>query len=53
MKVYSLIIIFICWACKYTSVDIMPELKRNILTLDMELTLNMRGCFHIHLIDSM
>ena len=32
MKAYSLIIIiFICCICKYTSVEIMPELKRNIL----------------------
>ena len=31
MKAYSLIVIFICCVCRYTSVDIMPELKRNIL----------------------
>ena len=31
MKAYSLIIIFVCCICKYTSVHIMPELKRNIL----------------------
>ena len=31
MKAYSLIIIFVCCICKHTSVDIMPELKRNIL----------------------
>ena len=30
MKAYSLIVIFIGCICKYTSVDIMPELKRNI-----------------------
>ena len=30
MKVYSLNILFCC-ACIYTTVDIMPELKRNIL----------------------
>ena len=31
MKAYSLITIFICCICEYTLVDIMPELKRNIL----------------------
>ena len=31
MKTYSLIGILVCCVCKYTSVDIMPELKRNIL----------------------
>ena len=31
MKAYSLVIIFICCICKYAPVDIMPELKRNIL----------------------
>ena len=31
MKVYSPIIISICCICKYTSVYVMPELKRNIL----------------------
>ena len=34
MKAHSLKIIFICCICKYTSVDIMPELKRNILNFD-------------------
>ena len=29
MKGYSLIVIFVCCICKYTSVDIMPSLKRN------------------------
>ena len=31
MKAFSLIVIFICCLCKYISVDIMPNLKRNIL----------------------
>ena len=31
MKAYSLLIIFICCICRYTSVDIMPELKRDII----------------------
>ena len=31
MKAYLLIVIFICCVCKYTSVDTIPELKRNIL----------------------
>ena len=33
MKAYSLIVIFVCCICKYTSVNIMPELKRTILNL--------------------
>ena len=32
MQAYSLIILFCC-ACMYTTVDIMPGLKRNILNL--------------------
>ena len=31
MKAYSLVFIIICCICEYTSVDIMPELKINIL----------------------
>ena len=32
MKAYSLIvIIFMCCICRYTSVEIMPELQKNIL----------------------
>ena len=33
MKAYSLltIFVFVCCICEYTSVEIMPELKRNIL----------------------
>ena len=31
MKAYSLLVTFICCVCEYTSVDIMPEIKRNIL----------------------
>ena len=49
----SLIIIFVCCVCRYTSVDIMPELKRNILNLVMELTLNMREWHHTPLTDFM
>ena len=33
MKVYSLIIIIICYVCKYTSVDIMPKLKNFCLKI--------------------
>ena len=32
MKAYSHNIIFVCYACKYTSVDIIPALQRNILS---------------------
>ena len=46
MKAYSPIFIFICHVCKYTSVDIMPELKRNISNLEMEFSLNMRESYH-------
>ena len=31
MKDYSLVVIFVCCICKYTSLDIMPELKRIFL----------------------
>ena len=31
MKAYSFIVIFVCHTCRYTLVDIMPEVKRNIL----------------------
>ena len=37
MKAYSLIIIFTCCICKYTSVDIMPELKGSILNFGYEI----------------
>ena len=56
MKVYSLIIIMkICICCiwKYTAVDIMPGLKRNMFNFDKGLTLNMWECFHTHLVDFM
>ena len=36
MKAYSLIVIFVCCIGKYTSVYIMPKLKRNILNLDID-----------------
>ena len=39
MKAYSPIIIFICCVHKYTSVDIMPELKRNILNFGYRINL--------------
>ena len=43
MKAYSLIIIFICCICKYTSVDIMPELKNNILNFVYEINFKYEG----------
>ena len=33
MNAYSLTIIFACCVCRYTSVEIMPEHKKNILKL--------------------
>ena len=33
MKAYSHIIVFVCCVCRYTSVYIMPELKKNILNI--------------------
>ena len=43
MKAYSLIIIFICCVCKYTSVDIMSELKRNILNFGYGINFKYEG----------
>ena len=43
MKAYSLIIIFICCICKYTSVDIMPELKRYILNFGYGINFQYEG----------
>ena len=43
MKAYSLIVIFICYICKYTSVDIMPELKRNILNFGYRINFKYEG----------
>ena len=37
MKAYSLIVIFICCICEYTSVAIMPELKRNSLNFGYQI----------------
>ena len=47
MKAYSLIVIFICCICKYTLVDIMPELKRNILNFGYGINFKFEGMlFH-------
>ena len=43
MKAYSLIVIFICCVCKYTSVDIIPELKRNILNFGYRINFKYEG----------
>ena len=52
MKPYSLIILFSC-ACIDTTVDIIHEHKEIFKGFDMESTINMMECFHIHLIDFM
>ena len=44
MKANSLIVIFIYCIYDYTSVDIMPELKRNILNFGYGINLNKREC---------
>ena len=43
MKAYSLIVIFICSICKYTSVYIMPEIKRNILNFGYRINFKYEG----------
>ena len=43
MKAYSLIIIFIFCIYQYTSVDIMPDLKRNILNFGYGINLKYEG----------
>ena len=43
MTAYSCIIIFICCICKYTSVDILPELKRNILNFGYGINFKYEG----------
>ena len=42
-KAYLLIIIFFCCICKYTSVDIMPEYKRNILNFGYGINFKYEG----------
>ena len=43
MKAYSFIIIFVCCICKYISIDIMPELKRNILKFGYRINFKYEG----------
>ena len=43
MKAYSLKVIFICCICQNTSVDIMPELKRNILNFGYGINFKYEG----------
>ena len=43
MKAYSLIIIFICCVCRYTSADIMSEHKRNIFNSGYGINLKYEG----------
>ena len=49
MKAYSLIILF-NYACIYTTVDIVPELKRNILNFGYGINFKYE---RIHLVDFM
>ena len=51
MKAYSFIIIFICCIYKYTSADIMPELKRNILNFGCGINFKNKG-MQSHYFDS-
>ena len=51
MKAYSLIvIIFLCYICKYTSVEIMPEVEKNILNFGYGINLNNKGML-VHSLD--
>ena len=44
MKAYSLIIIFFaCCICRYTSVEIMSELKENILNFGYRINFKYKG----------
>ena len=44
MKAYSLIIIiFTCCICRYTSVDIMAELKKNVLNFGYGINFKYEG----------
>ena len=45
MKAYSLIIIiiFVCYLCRYASFEIMPELKRNILNFGYGINFKYEG----------
>ena len=51
MKAYSLIvIIFTCCICRYTYVEIKPELKKNILNLGYEINFKYEGML-VHYFD--
>ena len=45
MKAYLLIVIFIfvCWFCKYSLVEIMPDLKKNILNFGYRINFKYKG----------
>ena len=43
MQAYSLVVIFVCYIHEYTSVDIMPELKRNILNFGYGINFKYEG----------
>ena len=50
MKAYSLIIISICCICRYTSVKMKPELKRNILKFGYGINYKYEGML-VHFLD--
>ena len=43
MKAYSLIVIFVCCICRYTSVYIMPKFERNILNFGYGINFKYEG----------
>ena len=43
MKAYLHITIFVCYTCRYTLVEIMPELQRNILNFGYGINLKHEG----------
>ena len=52
MKAYSLLVnfVFVCCVCKYTSVEIMPELKKNILNFAYRINFKYKGML-VHYFD--
>ena len=43
MKAYSLLAVFVCCICKYTLIDIMPELKRYVLNSGYRINFKYEG----------
>ena len=50
MKAYSLSVILVCCVCECTSIDIMPEHKKNILNFGYEINFKYEGILS-HLFD--